>query len=181
MPHLRETFPILENLATGAGEVLHKVQPGDVPTSKNALMALAFKDSAGNLVLPQLTSEGKIAVDFEGAGVSVSESSNGEVPGSLTEVVVCEASLVTGKTYGKIHANVSCFKEAIFYLYQIDDVTETKIGHALVGPGQYTFKIDLGQKEIVAGATGTQKLSLKALNLVKLSDFMGDVAALQFA
>lgn len=180
MAHLRETFPILEDSATGAGEVLHKVVEGSAPGAKNSLIGFSFKDSAGNVVLPQLTSEGKIAVDFEGAGVSVSASSEGEIGGALTETVVCEVALVASKTYGKLHGNVACFKEAIFYLYQVDDVTETIIGHALVGPGQYTFKIDLGQKEIVAGATGTQQLSLRAKNLIKLSDFMGDIAALQF-
>jgi len=175
-------FPILEDIATEAGVNLSQAVPGNAPTGRNGLMALAFKDNAGNLVLPQLTSEGKIAVDFEGAGVSKSATSDGEIPGAATETVVAEVSLTALKTYGKIHGNCACFKEAIFYLYQVDDATETKIGHALVGPGQYTFKIDLGQKEIVAGATGTQKLSLRALNLTsKLSDFLGDVACLEFA
>jgi hypothetical protein len=181
MGHLRETFPILENLATGAGEVLHTSTPGITPVGRNGLMALAFKDSAGNLVLPQLTSEGKIAVDFEGSGVSVSATSDGEIAGAVTETVIAETALVASKTYGKIHANISCFKETIAYLYIVNDLTETIIGHALVGPGNYNAIIDLKQKEFISGATGTQKLSLRAKNLDKLSDFMGDVAALQFA
>lgn len=180
MGHLRETFPVLENAATGVGEVLHMVTEGAAPTAKQALIGFSFKDSAGNVVLPQLTSEGKIAVDFEGAGTSLSGSSNGEVAGALSLVTVCDITLGAAKTYGKIHANVCCFKETLCYLIWLDDTTETIIGHALLGPGQYSAIIDLKIKEVVTGAVGTQQFILKAKNLVKISDIMGDMACLEF-
>lgn len=181
MAHLRETFPVLENLASGEGEVLNTAVAGQTAAGKNGLSAFAFKDSAGNFVHPTLTPEGKIAVDLEGSGVAKTASSEGEIAGSLTITDVAEIDLTASKTYGRISAQGSCFKEAIFYLVQINDAVETIIGHALVGAGSYSEGIDLGIGEIVAGATGTQKLVLRAKNLVKTSDFLGHVSCLEFS
>lgn len=181
MAHLRETFPVLENLASGEGEVLNTAVAGQTAAGKNGLSAFAFKDSSGNFVHPQLTPEGKIAVDLEGAGIAKKASSDGEIAGSLTLTTIAEISLTADKTYGRIMAQLSCFKEAIAYLVQVDDATETIIGHAMVGAGDYNGKIDIGIGEIVAGSTGTQKLILKAKNLVKTSDFLGHVSCLEFA
>lgn len=180
MSHLRETFPVLENLATGEGEVLNTAVQGETAAGKNGMIGIAFKDSLGNLVLPQLTSEGKIAVDFEGAGIAKKATSNGEVVGSLTLTTIAEISLTPSKTHGKILAKGSCFKEALFYLVQVNDVTETIIGHGIVGAGDYNTVIDIGIGEVVAGATGTQKIILKAKNLTKVSDFLGHVSCLEF-
>lgn len=181
MSHIRETFPILENFTTDEGEVAHLAKAGEAVANKNGLSAFAFKTHDGNFVHPTLTPEGKVPVDFEGAGVSKKDSSEGEIAGSLTLTTIAEIALTASKTYGRISARGSCFKEAIFYLVQQDDVTETIIGHGMVGAGDYNTRIDMGTAEIVAGATGTQKLILKAKNLNKVSDFLGDVACLEFA
>lgn len=180
MAHERECFPILED-ASQVGATLSKSENGNASAGKVGLTSWVFKDSAGNLVHPTLTTEGKIQVTSEGAGVPKAATSDGEVAGSLTLTTICEVSLTADKTHGKIHANLSCFKEAIAYLIQLDDATETIIGHMILGPGQYSFKLDLGVKEFVSGSTGTQKLILKAKNLAKASDFLGDIACLEFA
>lgn len=181
MAHTRESFPVLEDAITKEGVAPHKSENGDLSADKVGLTAWVFKDKDGKLVHPQLTPEGKIAVDFEDAGVEKSASSDGEITGALTLTTICEVSLTSGKTVGKIHANGASFKESIFYLIQVNDAVETIIGSFIVGPGQYSFGLNLGQKEIVAGLTGTQKLILKAKNLTKESDFLGDISALEFA
>jgi hypothetical protein len=181
MSHLRETFPILEDIATGYGEVLHKALDGEAVLNKQGLKAFAFKDSDGNFVLPRLTPEGKLPVDFDGAGIAKKASSDGEIAGSLTLTTICEIDLDPSKVYGKIKAQGSCFKEAIFYLVQVDDTDELIVGHGIVGAGDYNCDIELGAGEVTAGASGTQKLILKAKNLNKVSDFLGHVTCLQFA
>ena len=181
MAHVRESFPTLEDATTKEGVAAHKSENGDNSAGKIGLTSWVFKDHLGRLVHPTLTPEGKIAVDFEGAGVPKDASSNGEIAGALTLTTICEVALNTNKTHGKIKANGACFKEAIFYLVHVDDVTEKIIGSFIVGPGQYSFGIDLGMKEVVSGSTGTQKLILKAKNLNKESDFLGDISALEFA
>lgn len=179
MAHNRESFPILEDV-NQVGVALSKSENGDASSGKVGATVWAFKDSSGNLVHPQLNSEGALVVSSEGAGTPKSATSDGEVPGSLTLVTVCEVSLTANKQQGKIHANGACFKEAIFYLIQLDDATETIISSFIVGPGQYSFHADLKSTELVSGSTGTQKLILKAKNLVKASDFLGDISLLEF-
>jgi hypothetical protein len=181
MAHVRESFPILEDAITKEGIALHKTENGDASAGKIGATVWAFKDSAGNVVHPQLTPEGKLPVDFDGAGVSKSATSDGEVVGSLTLVTICEADLTVDKTYGKISATGSCFKEAIFYLIQLDDAAETILSSFITGPGLYSFSTELNSTEFVTGSTGTQKLLLKAKNLNKASDFLGNLACLEFA
>lgn len=181
MAHIRESFPILEDAVSKVGEALHKSQNGDASAGKVGATVWAFKDSSGNLVHPQLNSEGKLPVTSEGAGIPKSATSDGEIAGSLTLTDICEVSLTASKTHAKIHANGSCFKEAIFYLVQVNDAVETILASFIVGPGQYSFNASLSSTEFVSGATGTQKLILKAKNLNKESDFLGDISCLEMA
>lgn len=179
MAHTRESFPVLEDALTKEGVALHKSQNGDASAGKVGATVWAFKDANGNLVHPQLNSEGALVVSSEGAGIPKSAESDGEVAGALTLTDICEVSLNASKTYGSIHANGSCFKESLFYLVQVNDISEVIIGSFIVGPGQYSFHLDLKKKEFSSGATGTQKLVLKAKNLSKESDFLGDIACLE--
>lgn len=181
MAHIRESFPVLEDAITKVGEALHKSQNGDASAGKVGLTSWVFKDSSGNLVHPQLTPEGKLPVDFQGAGVPRSGTSDGEIAGALTLTDIAEVNLTTSKTHGRIKAQGSCFKEAIYYLVQVDGAIELILGSFIVGPGQYSFELNMGETEIITGATGTQKLILKAKNLQKESDFLGSLSCLEFA
>lgn len=181
MAHVRESFPILEDAVTKEGIALHKSENGDASAAKIGATVWAFKDSSGNLVHPQLNTEGALVVTSEGAGVPKSATSDGEVAGALTLTLVCETALTVSKTYGQVTANGSCFKETIFYLIALDDAAEVILGSFIVGPGEYSFKLDLGKTEFVSGSTGTQKLQLKAKNLNKASDFLGNIACLEYA
>jgi hypothetical protein len=181
MADVREVFPVLVDEVTDEGRALTAAQAGDAAAAKTGLVGFAFKTHNGQLVLPTLTPEGKIPVDFQGAGVSLSASSNGPVAGSLTNVTVAEVTLAQSKTYGRIQATGSCFREAIFEIVQQNDTVSTIIGSFLVGPGQFTFTWNAGETEVTSGATGTQKLILRAKNLQKASDFRGNIAALEFS
>ncbi len=181
MAHVRESFPVLEDAITKEGVALHSSQNGDASAGKVGLTAWTFKDSTGNLVHPTLTTEGKIQVTSEGAGIPKGATSNGEVVGALTLTNICEVALTTSKTMGRITVSGSCFREAIFYLIQVNDTTETIIHAFIVGAGAYSHTASKGEYEIVSGSTGTQKLILKAKNLNKASDFLGSFSALEFA
>ena len=181
MSHVRESFPVLEDAVTKEGVAIHATSNGDASAGKVGATVWAFKDHLGNVVHPQLTPEGKLPVDFMGAGVAKSASSNGEVVGSLTLTDICEVSLTANKTVGKITVAGACFREAIFYLVQVNDATETIIDSFIVGAGQYSYNSNKGEYEISTGATGTQKLILKAKNLSKASDFLGSLSCLEFA
>ncbi len=179
MAHLREYFPVVADFASDEGLALHAIQSGVAPSTRNGIIGFSFKDASGNVVLPQLNSEGKIPVTMEGAGVP--KSANDLVAGSLTETLVCEVALATSKTYGRIKASGSCFRETIYRLIALDDVTENDLGMFIVGPGEFSFDLSLGETEFASGASGTQKLQLKAINLQKVSDIIGQISCLEFA
>lgn len=181
MSHSRESFPTLEDQITLEGVAAHKSENGDASAGKVGATVWAFKDSVGNLVHPQLNTEGAVVVSSEGAGIPKQATSGGEVAGSLTLTTICEVALTAAKTHGKISANGSCFKETIFYVIQQDDVANTILASFIVGPGHYSFECNLGTTEIISGATGTQKLLLRAKNFIKASDFLGNISCLEFA
>lgn len=181
MAHVRESFPMLEDAITKEGEALHKSQNGDASAGKVGATVWAFKDSAGNLVHPMLNTEGALVVTSDGSGIPKQASSLGEIAGSLTLATVCEIALTPSKTHGKIKGNGSCFKEAIFYIIQENDAASTILAAFIVGPGHYSFECDLGTSELVSGATGTQKLQLRAKNLNKASDFLGNISCIEYA
>ncbi len=123
MSDIRPSFPSLEG-ASGEGAVLRSVQVGESVASKNGSLALnstdsagnaipapvrtageapttaipvmAFIDSSGNLVYPQLTSGGQIMVSTQNA-TGNGKKARGTAVGSLTNVTVASLSLTASK------------------------------------------------------------------------------------
>jgi hypothetical protein len=166
--------------SSNVAHAIDKINSGDAPGSKNGLLAFGFRDSAGNVVLPQLTAGGAIPVDSN-AAMGTPIKIRGENAGSLSAVAVATLSLTADESYDDIHANVSCLRETLFQLVQIDDATETVLADALVGAGQYSFHFDLGCVSITAGSTGTQSLVVRGINLDKISTMRANVCAYQAA
>jgi hypothetical protein len=156
--------------ASGIGQALAKVLTGDSPAAKNGLIGFAFRDSSGNVVLPQLSSSGALPVDTDGGGPC--RTAKGEHAGSTSfvDVTGCEVTINGGIEASSIEADVSCFRDTIFQIVYVDDAggtpVETVIAEALCGPGQYSYK--MGGKcliQDVSGGTGVQKLKVKGKNL----------------
>lgn len=179
MAEVKENFPIVADFATEEGQSLHSIQSGVAPSTRRGSIGFSFRDSAGNVVLPQLDSENRLPVSFEGAGVEY--SAQGEHAGSLSAVDVTGASLTltTSKRYTNFTATVSCFRETIFSLVQIDDATTTVIEKWRVGPGQYTFTWNGGKKFFNSGASGTQTLKIQGQNLDKAATMNASLSALE--
>lgn len=180
MSEVRESFPVLENTGTGAGEALASKQEGVAPGSDNGLMALAFKDSSGDLVLPQLDAEGRLPVTLEGVGVE--KSAAGELAdgsGSMADITGASISLTVDKVYGQIKFNVSCFRDAYFNIVWVDDGTPTVIGRARCGSGQYTVSVDLHKKLLTAGSTGVQVLKIQGQNMNTQSAMSAEISCIE--
>lgn len=181
MADLKECFPSLSDSVTGEGECLTARQEGEAASGSEGSIGFSFKDSSGNVVLPQLTAAGKLPVDTEGLA-GTCKSANGEVAaGSATAVDVATITLTASKDYHKVEALGSCFRESIFQIVHNDNAVESVVAEFLVGPGQYSFQVSMDCLDIVAGATGTQELKLKAYNLDKLSSLRGSISALEVA
>lgn len=174
----RELFPILDD--DGAGVAPKKMVEGDDPTDANGLIGFSFKDSDGDVVLPQLTTSGQIPVSVASPGTR--KKARGELAaGSLAafaDITNAEITLTGGVAGLDIKADVNCIHTSIIQLIYVDDAdgvpVEAVIDECVVGPGQYSFKMggeDFDQD--ISGGTGTQKLKLKGSNLFKASALRG--------
>ena len=185
----REIFSILDN---GDGSGIAPDKAIDATTAAAALKGLvgfSYKDSSGNVILPQLTTDGKVPVDTEGFG-GTPKSAKGELAtGSLSLADVTGAEITisgAGDIAREIKADICCLHASLFQIVYVDDAdgtpVETVIDEAIVGPGQYSFK--MGNRTLsqdVSGGTGTQKLKLKAKNFVLASSLRGTIMALDSA
>ena len=179
----REVFPILDN-QSGEGSVPGEFNEGDNyagATNGNGLVAFAYKDSSGAVVLPSLNDEGAVVVSFD-AGTTL--RANGELAaGSLSIVDITGATLALtlGDKYSKANALVSCRRAALLQIVHEDDVggvpTETVLLEGIVGPGQFTIPLALLIDLLdTTGGTGVQALKVKGKNFTKLSSMRAAIS-----
>lgn len=180
-----ELFNILDD--GGAGAAPKKMQEGDSPTAANGMLVFGFKDSSGNVVLPELDASGRVPVTPDAPGTCY--YANGELAaGSLTlaDITNATTALVLEKSYSKIGAFGSCLQASLFQIVHVDNDTvtpvETVLGEFIVGPGAYSFQAFLECFILsTVGNTGIQTLKLKGQNFRKLSSLRGSVSALEAA
>lgn len=180
MPDIRESFPILENASTGVGSAPHVSQNGDASAGKVGMTAWVFKDSSGNLVHPQLNAAGQIVVTSDASGTF--RNVKGELAAgsaSMVDVTGASLTLAVSKTFIKVSAVVSCLREALFNIVQVNDATTTILAEIVIGPGQYTFQWSQPEFEISSGATGVQSLKVQAKNFDKLSSLRATISAVE--
>lgn len=176
MADVREVFPILED-ASNVGSVPAKSQAGDSATGKVGMTVFGFRDSSGNLVLPQLNASGQVPVSLAASGTCLDATGNNA--GSLTEVTVATITLTASEEYTAIEAHVACTRAAKFSLVHHDNGADTVLAVILTGPGQFSVQFNLDCLEFTAGATGTQELRVRGLNLDKAATMYATVACMQ--
>lgn len=180
MADLREVFPGTVDASTGAGVAPISRVEGDASASQAGQIAFGFKDSTGNVVLPQLRSDGSFAAsiapepEFYGYAAHVGGSS------TTVDLVTLVPSL--SKKYHEFKLAVSCMSECLFTLVHIDDVGGTPVESVLgvwrCGPGQYTVTDEMPGYVDTTSGTGVQNFVLRAKNLfaARLSDINGSVS-----
>lgn len=185
MADLREVFPILRDDSTGAGEEPVSRIEGEAAAGKEGLIGFSFKDSSGNVVLPQLNAAGKILVDVDGG---IAYKAKGELAaGSLSLAVVTGAvlTLVLNKAYRQISVTGCSLRSSLFQLIYIDDAAgtpvESVIAEFIVGPGQFSHSVNFGEgfELDTSAGTGVQKLEVKAKNFDHASSLRATVSAFQ--
>ena len=169
MADVRTSFPILEVSGTEAGVPLHKVLEGDASASKNALAALAFKDIAGNLRYPKVNANDELVISTEATDVACLTDRAENAAGSATDVDLATITLLTDHEYKEIGFVVSCARDALFQVVQIDDATTTVLADVIVGAGAYSVAQEIKCLSFTSGSTGTQTLKIRAKNLNALS------------
>lgn len=169
----------------GAG-LAQAIDATTAASGKLGSIGFAFKDSSGNVVLPQLTAAGKIMVDTELVNGTAKKSWVANNAGSLTFVDLATISgVTTGKVYNSIFAQCLCQNEGEFELVYIDDAggtpVETVVATFMTGPGQYSDDIDpRTELEIsTVGGTGTQVIKIRGKNLHKVSRLVAFMAIME--
>ena len=188
----REIFYILADSSSGEGEAAISRIEGEASAAIAGLIGFSFKDSSGNVVLPQLDSEGRLPVT-EVAAAGACFNAHGELAaGSATyaKVTGAEITLTAAKVYHTISATGCCLRTSIFEIVHIDDEgvtdTETVLEEFIVGAGQFSFQTKLDCLELdTTGGTGVIVLTLRAKNFNgspnALSSLRGTLAALERA
>ena len=178
---LRTSVMILEDSSSQAGLPLHKVLEGDAVAAKNALPALVAKVAGTNVFtyLKVDPSTGAVLMTSEGASVCKKSPAGELAAGSATLALVtgAEITLTASAVYEEISFVVSSRRDSLFQIIQQDDTTDTILAEIVVGSGAYTFSSQLHCLSITAGATGVQKLKVKAKNFEALSSLRATITA----
>jgi hypothetical protein len=177
----REVFWPLKD-ENDEGAAAHVIQEGGDPASQDGSIGFAFKDSDGNVILPQLDAEGRLPVTMESAGTL--KRAKGELAaGSLALVAItgAEITLTADKLYTNLAMLCSCRRDSLIQLIQVDDASETVLAEVILGPGQFTFQLAMPKDEITAGSTGTQKLLVKGKNFDKLASLRASLTCVEVA
>lgn len=184
MADLEEVFKILADDTTGAGEAPISRIEGEAAAGKEGLIGFSFKDSSGDVVLVQLTSEGKVPVDTEAVpGTCISGYATNA--GSTSDVDIVTLTGALTKTYNNFEAIGACLRATQLQIVYVDDAggggeSETVLAEWLVGPGQFSFKFDMRcLQQSTSGGTATQEFRLRAKNLFKASTIRANFAMLE--
>lgn len=184
MSHEREVFPTLEN-DTQQGVALNSRQEGEAAASKNGSIGFAFKDASGNVALPQLNNEGAIPVTSDAGTTKRARGADADGD-AVTPMVLGQIVLTVDKSYTKLSAQGSCFRDTEFQVVLIEDVgvtdVETILDEFLTGPGQFTTKSGLEVDIFNTNSfTGTIHIELRAINLNKASKTTGSISVNEVA
>lgn len=186
MADVRTVFPILDDDGNGAGGLPRKRQEGEAGAAQNGLIGFSFKDNSGNVILPQLNSDGTIPVSDPNVGAAGTCFDNTGIAtgNNSTEQTVAEVTVSAAEVYTQFEWSAHCFRDAVFRLVYIDDAdgtpAETTLAYAMVGPGSMNFLGSYGCLELdTTGGTGTQKIAIKAINDNAPSDFRATLTFLE--
>lgn len=179
MADVVELFNILSD-ATGEGTAPDAKSEGNAPGQ--GLVGFSFKDSSGNLILPQLNSDGTIPVKSDAPGTPLRDSGVA-TPGALnTDVSVVTITLTASETYKLKKAGGSSFKSCVWRVEHNNNGTPDELARWVTGAGGYAEITECDCIEFTAGATGTQELKIIAQQTSgKLSDMHAFACILDLA
>ena len=179
MAETRETFTIIED-ATAEGQALLSRQDGVTSAaSGNHAGVLAFKNSIGNDVKPQLNASGQLPVTFASSGVPASASAQVTMAALATEQDVVSITLAVDDVVEASMAMGSSFQDTVWVLYHDDAGSLNELARFVTGSGDFSHVANLLNVNFTAGAAGVQKLTLRANQLRgKLTDAHGTISLL---
>ena len=180
MADANEIFNILVDSSSLEGEPAISRTEGEAAAAIAGLIGFAFKDHLGQVVLPQLTTDGKLPVSSDSAGVHTEDHATVTPVGVLTRTLVATATLAVDKLYKLDFLSTSSLQTVLWEIEQTDDATDTVRHKYLTGSGSFTQQISAGCLEFEAGSIGTQEINIYGTQTKgALSDMHGTICLLQ--
>lgn len=181
MSDANEVFNILQNEGTLDGEAATSRRDKlDLVAAIRGLIGFAFQTHDGYAVLPTLTTDGKLPVTSDSAGIHSEDQASVEgVIGVPT--LVCTATLTADKLYKLEFLSGASTQTVVWDVVPHDDGVDGPSMHKFItGAGQYTFSVDPGCLEITAASSGPQELRLYGNQLKgKVTDMHGTICLRQ--
>jgi hypothetical protein len=155
-----EQAPVLAAV-DGSGDLQNLPYRSVGDADSDGIPGFAFKDSSGNLIRPSLTALGEIPVSSD-SGTAKSASNNITLGSLAVETDVASITLAVDDVVKASMAMGSAFQPMVFVLYHDDNSTLNELARFLVGPGDFAHTANLDNITFICGATGTQRLVLRA-------------------
>ena len=176
MAETREVFTIIED-DLEEGQALLSRQDGVTSAADgNHVGVLAFKDSSGDDVKPQLSAAGEVPVTLV-SGTPASNSDVATIAVINTEQDVATITLAVNDVVTANMAMGSAFQPMVWVLYHNDNATLNELARFVTGAGDFSHLANLSNINFTAGAAGTQELVLRATQLRgKLTDAHGTIS-----
>lgn len=178
-----ERRPVAPNLEDASdsnnGAALSLKNEGDAHDSdgvnyQGALVAK--KASDGTLIFPVTNDAGELIVDTDGTEKACNHAQGTLDDGAASFTTVTEITLTNSNVYSEIQLHISCFRDTIWKIEQVDDeggggetITQLVKGR-LTSQAESNYCCKWDCLEITAGATGTVKLRVQAYNPNSVSD-----------
>ena len=165
MAELAEVFNILADGTTGEGEAAISRIEGEASAAIAGLIGFSFKDNSGNVILPQLSSDGRLPVQVTPAGAEIEDSATVTVAALNTAEDVAVVTLTASTAYAFRFCSASSFQPCKWTVTQTDDATTTDILTFVTGSGAYSYESSPLCLNVTAGASGTQELAVTVTQL----------------
>jgi hypothetical protein len=165
MAELAEVFNILADGTTGEGEAAISRIEGEASAAIAGLIGFSFKDDSGNVVLPQLSADGRLPVQVTPAGAEIEATATVTVAALDTEEDVAVITLTASTSYAFRFGTASSFQPCLWSITQTDDASVTSIMKFVTGSGQYNYTASPLCLNVTAGATGVQELAITVTQL----------------
>jgi hypothetical protein len=179
MAEVRESYPSTED-GSGVGVPLsNAVDTVTAASGKNGSIGFAFKNSSGAVVLPALNVSGQILVTPEVGTKKFATGALAPGSGTMVDITGATITLTATKVSTDVVVTVSCYRDALFNLVQIDDATTTILARFRVGPGQFSYVWTGNKKFVTAGAAGTQTLKVQGQNQNTLSEMDAEISLIE--
>lgn len=153
-----EIFNIVADSVTGEGEPLISRTELELAAGIAGAIGFAFKDHLGRVVLPTLTTDGKLPTTDTG-GIKLRTQNTVLSTGNNIKDLVATVVMLPSKQYTLKLVSGASTQTVVWALEQLDGETVSGVHKWITGAGKYTEKF-YGDFDFTSSASGPQEVNL---------------------